>query len=126
MTDASDQFMISPHSADGHPADVSNLKNVRMVAGNFSQSKFDSWTSNANSIYNYDNFLKAVAKFPAFCDESNDPFGLDENETCKREIATLFAHMTIDSDGLNKIEDSSSAAPFHARGPMALTGDKDY
>lgn len=34
----------------------------------------DSWSSGfpmANAAYTYDNFLRAAAKFPAFCNESN-------------------------------------------------------
>lgn len=45
----------------------------------------------ADAIYTYDNFLKSVAKFPAFCGEHNMP-NLNAEEACKRELSTIFAH----------------------------------
>jgi hypothetical protein len=46
-----------------------------------------------NDLYTYDGFLRAIAKFPAFCGESNmDSYDKDLDETCKRELAFLFAH----------------------------------
>ena len=45
----------------------------------------------ANAVYTYENFLKAAAKFPAFCNESNMP-NYDDDQTCEREIAAIFAH----------------------------------
>ena len=41
----------------------------------------------ANSLYDYQSFLRAAAKFPAFCFEGTD-------DLCKRELATFFAHTT--------------------------------
>ena len=71
------------------------------VKANLPESIFNEWTINASDIYTYQNFLKAVAKFPAFCGESNGPRGYNENDTCKRELATLFAHMLITSDNMS-------------------------
>lgn len=70
--------------------------------------------------------MKAVAKYPAFCDESNAPYGYNMDETCKREIATLFAQMSITSAGFSLIEDSADTLAFHARGPLGLSGEADY
>ena len=69
--------------------------------------------------------MKAIAKFPAFCGESASPKGYSDVDTCKREIATLFAHMSVQSDGLNKLEVDGSEM-FRARGPMGLSGEADY
>ena len=59
---------------------------------------------NNNEIYtelNYEHFLKAVAQFPAFCgeyDSTSEEMNLDnEEQACKRELATLFAHITHES-----------------------------
>ena len=50
----------------------------------------------ADDIYTYDNFLKAVAKFPAFCNETNlkdsSNVAWTVEDTCKRELASIFAH----------------------------------
>jgi hypothetical protein len=102
------------------------LSNVVRANSNFPESTWDNWTSNANSIYTYELFLKAVSKFPAFCGETNGPLGYSLDETCKREIATLFAHMTISSNGLSKLENTADVSVFHARGPIGLTGEADY
>lgn len=44
-----------------------------------------------DDLYTYEGFLRAVAKFPAFCDESNRS-DLTLDEACRYELATLFAH----------------------------------
>lgn len=46
----------------------------------------------ADDVYTYDNFLKAAAKFPSFCNETNQ--GLDLETACRRELAGIFAHWT--------------------------------
>ena len=57
----------------------------------FSSADWDRGFPQADKIYTYDNFLKAVAKFPAFCNEKNtDKLTLDQ--VCKRELAGIFAH----------------------------------
>ena len=43
-------------------------------------------------LYEYEGFLRAVAKFPAFCGEGNLDDRYDEDDTCARELAALFAH----------------------------------
>lgn len=76
-------------------------ENVERVKAIFPRSTFNDWTdatADANYYRQYDNFLRAVAKFPAFCNESK---GISLGESCKREIATLFAHMLTASDGLS-------------------------
>jgi basic endochitinase B len=37
-------------------------------------------------------FLTVVARYPYFCGEKSEAYGLDEKETCKRELASLLAH----------------------------------
>lgn len=66
----------------------------------------DNWNywfslADTGSGMTYENFLKAVAKFPYFCNDHNEAQeGLNtENidQTCKRELATLFAHIAFES-----------------------------
>lgn len=45
--------------------------------------------------------MRAAAKFPAFCNETNIE-GQDVETACRRELSTLFAHWTI-SSGKNDI-----------------------
>jgi len=56
----------------GHPdmSSYMSLPNVMRVSSNFPEAKFNAWSPSKNSIYSYGSFLKAVAKFPAFCNET--------------------------------------------------------
>ena len=46
-------------------------------------------------------FLRAVALYPAFCGEHNEAselFNLEDSEkACKRELATLMAHIVFET-----------------------------
>lgn len=55
--------------ASGELADGGD--NVKLVQSFFSAEQWDEAFPLADSIYTYDNFLKAIAKFPYFCGESN-------------------------------------------------------
>ena len=50
-----------------------------------SEDQWDYLFPMANSLYDYESFLQAVAKFPMFC-------GDNDEDLCKRELATFFAH----------------------------------
>ena len=65
--------------------------NVQLVQSLFDEADFDGFPLR-NEIYTYDNFLKAVAKFPNFCGETIIIEGQTLEETCKRELASIFAH----------------------------------
>jgi len=77
-------------------------ENVVRVQKVFTEALWNTWLPNADAIYSYEKFLKAAAKFPAFCGESNSSLGLNEDDTCRREIANLFANMNHNSEGLSK------------------------
>ncbi len=49
--------------------------------------------------YDYDSFLSAVARYPAFCGETEVSKGRSLEDTCKRELSTLFAHMIFETGG---------------------------
>lgn len=57
----------------------------------FSEADWDDGFPLADPIYTYDNFLKAVAKFPYFCNETNIS-GQSLDDACKRELSSIFAH----------------------------------
>lgn len=44
-----------------------------------------------NKIYTYEAFLQAVGSFPSFCGEHKKD--QDAWEVCRKELATLFAHI---------------------------------
>ena len=73
-----------------------NHANVKLVTSLIDEA---AWTDNfplRNPIYTYENFLKAVAKFPAFCGET-DIEGQSLEQACKRELSALFAHWGIET-----------------------------
>ena len=105
------------------------------------------WTVEADPVYTYDSFLKAAAKMPAFCAEVwHEPIpddmqdDTDYDGACKREIATLFAHIDKNSENMSQISDpaclysvdvdrcgyktagidSPSSSLFFSRGPLGL------
>jgi hypothetical protein len=82
--------------------DWENFNNVKRVKQHVSENKFDQFFPIKNDFYTYDGFLKAVGKFPNFCDDFNvekdDTLNMKNiDEVCKRELATLFAHITFES-----------------------------
>jgi hypothetical protein len=46
----------------------------------------------ANGAYTYENFAKAIAKFPAICNEKASSVNLSLDDVCKKELSTMFAH----------------------------------
>ena len=71
--------------------------NVKRVMRVFSNTSWDFFFPVRNPLYNYDDFLYAVASYPAFCNSS--PEGEDMlDDYCRRELATLFAHIIEESN----------------------------
>lgn len=64
--------------------------NVKLVKKFLTDEKWEWFFPFRDEFYTLDGFLKAVGKFPAFCGENNRDWS--DLETCKREVATLFAH----------------------------------
>lgn len=87
-TSLSQQRMFSASTIAG---DVSSYyltqANVQMIQSVFNEDQWNYVNPIANSLYDYQSFLKAAAKFPAFCLEGG-------SEMCKRDLATFFAHTT--------------------------------
>ncbi|QLG89785.1 hypothetical protein HQ393_01320 [Chitinibacter bivalviorum] len=69
---------------------TSNPDNVQRVERVLSQAKFDYFFPVRNVKYTYENLLKGVAKFPAYCKTYTD--GRDSDLICKKLLATSFAH----------------------------------
>jgi chitodextrinase len=72
--------------------------NVIRVKGIMSEDDFeDTLFPKRNSIYTYDAFLEAIAKFDKFCNENHLGDTVDDDEACKIELSTLFAHFAQES-----------------------------
>jgi len=91
----------APLAIDGDVGDWENAENVLRVKSVLDDSLWSNLFPVADSFYTYEDFLKSVAKWPYFCNEWNEEeAGLnteDIENTCKRELATLFAHMAVQS-----------------------------
>ena len=109
------QRITSPMPVDGHTNtksfDYLSLPNVRMFQEFVpSEAVWEEMWPVRNALYTYDSMLQAVAKFPAFCGEA--PAGKNKLQTCGREIATLFAHMTQETG----LVDPSNPNPIWKQG----------
>ena len=64
--------LTAPLTVDGDVRDnYASKANVQRVMSLFSQADWDRGFPLADPIYTYTDFLRAVAKFPAFCNETN-------------------------------------------------------
>ena len=81
----------SPLSLDGPIDNYLSMKNVQMVQSVFPESMWATAFPIANALYTCESFLQGVAKFPKFCNDNNIP-GNTMEETCRRELAAMFAH----------------------------------
>ena len=94
-----------PNDNDTQP----NVINVKSILSS------DTW-NNAfpfhNTVYSYESFLRAVAKFPMFCNESASATVTLE-DTCKQELATLLAHISYESGSLQAVAQDSCSDPYN-------------
>merc|ERR1712110_81294 len=83
--------ITAPMALEGNVPDYETYDNVKRVMRLFPKTSYDHVVPEANQLYTYDGLMRAIGKFPAFCGESNlVNYSLDD--TCKRELAILFAH----------------------------------
>lgn len=58
------------------------------------ESKWQELFPSANILFTYENFMKAVARYPSFCGESGSIGEEEDFEiSCKVELAAILAHM---------------------------------
>lgn len=106
-------------------SEYATKENVVRVASIMDEAKFDDFFPLKDDLYTYTNFLKAVGKFPHFCNEVNDEYtGLktnaeDVDQACKRELATLFAHIAYESGKM----DPWDATPQYKQGLHNIAED---
>lgn len=82
----------APLSVDGDVStDYMTRENVQRVMSILNEAEWDDGFPIADPVYTYDNFLKAVGKFPFFCGETNIA-GQTLEQACRRELAGIFAH----------------------------------
>ena len=101
---SSDDYLVNRKIVAAIPLEGYNVKNymrsfnVWRVRRHLKKSDFENLFPLRNPIYTYEGFLQAVGMFPKFCAEATSR-GMFEI-TCKRELATLFAHF-VQETGYN-------------------------
>ena len=78
------------------PLRSENPENVRNVEAIFPESKFNDFFPNRKSAYTYENFLKAIGKFPAICSTAS---------LCPKILANMFGHIQQEVAGLYYLEE---------------------
>ena len=79
---------------------ATNPDNVRRVEKIITSAKWEYLFPRRAKEYTYLNFLKAVAKFPAFCGAYSD--GRDASAICRKSLAVMFAHFAQETGGHTK------------------------
>ena len=79
------------------PLRATNPENVRRVESIVGAADWDYFFPRRAPEYTYTNFLRAIAKFPAFCGAYDD--GRDADAICRKALATMFAHFTQETGG---------------------------
>ena len=121
-------MMRTGWTTEGHPDDYATKSNVMQVKEVFSEAQWSEWFPSANSLYTYENFLRAAAKYPAFCGEYNPAKSFTDTaaKACRREIAALFSVMDHTSAGLSFVKDANCSGVACERGPFRLAGNDQY
>jgi hypothetical protein len=128
-TDVStNQYIQSSWAAVGHPKDYLLSDNVVRIRLILTEGKFNDFFPEADRDchYTYNSFLRAAAKYPAFCNEETGSNTIED--TCAKELAALFAFMDYKNEGLKITEAGDCAGDSDiacGRGPMMISGD-DY
>lgn len=84
-----------------------NPKNVQTILRVFNSNDYAYLFPAANSIFSYETVINAMALYPQFCNEVADIYSSthDQDQMCRAELATLFAHITYQSRQPDPIED---------------------
>ncbi|KAB2692406.1 chitinase [Brucella intermedia] len=73
------------------PGRQENPSNVKLVERILNSEGWDYIFPKRANAYTYENFLKAIGKFPAICEETNKE---SAEGICRKTLATMFAHFT--------------------------------
>ena len=99
--------------ANGHIKQYSSAYNADVAAGKYP--------------YTFENYLKAVAKYPAFCGDAAYDSSADDdalNQLCMQAMASMFAHFAQEVGGHLGTANASYTAPVNGT-IIDRSGDKD-
>ena len=84
-----------------------NVERVNRVLSSQGYTHIFSGATGGLAVYN--DFLKAVARFPAFCGGFTNNTILTDDQLCAKELATIFAHCAFET-GKNDTKDATTPA----------------
>ena len=99
--------------ANGHIKQYSSAYNADVAAGKYP--------------YTFENYLKAVAKYPAFCGDAAYDSSADDdalNQLCMQAMASMFAHFAQEVGGHLGTANASYTAPVNGTS-IDRSGDKE-
>ena len=96
--------------ANGHIKQFPSAYNADVAAGKYP--------------YTYTNYLKAVAKYPAFCGDDAADSSADLDELCMQAMASMFAHFAQEVGGHLGNTNATYTAPVNGT-LIDRSGDKD-
>ncbi|MFM2587644.1 chitinase [Vibrio sp. TBV020] len=68
-------------------------ENVKTIMSVFSEEDWNYLFPMRKSVYQYEGFLEAAARYPALCND-NPKGEINQESLCKLELSTMFAHFT--------------------------------
>jgi chitodextrinase len=97
------------------PGREQNPANVRRVERIVDATRFEYLFPLRSGEYSYLGFLKAIAKFPAVCDDYDAP--RDAEAICRKTLATMFAHFAQETGAHEgwRPEEEYRQGLFHVR-----------
>ncbi len=95
---------------------LANPENVRRVMRIVPESRWNELFPLRNKGYTYEEFLKAVAKYPALCNEKAPGVKEDLDQVCAMELVTIFGHMTQESSLNSTPQDLPNKEPNWKQG----------
>ena len=97
-----------------------------MANGHIKQfpSAYNEDVANGKYPYTYTNYLKAVAKYPAFCGDAAADSSADLDELCMQAMASMFAHFAQEVGGHLGATNATYRAPVNDT-LIDRSGDKE-
>ncbi|MEH1807876.1 glycoside hydrolase family 19 protein [Nostoc sp.] len=125
------QEICIPHSGNGNTGGSTDDGFANIV----SHQAYKRMFPNHNDFYTYESLIKAVKKYPHFCNDGS-------LQQCKREAAAFLANISHETGGLNYIQEQNpqshycdatnttypcvAGKSYHGRGPIQLSWNYNY
>mmetsp|Transcript_31223 Transcript_31223/g.38567 ORF Transcript_31223/g.38567 Transcript_31223/m.38567 type:complete len:199 (+) Transcript_31223:3-599(+) len=94
---------------------VNEQANVALVNSLFNEKQFQQAFPLGSPVYAYDDLLRAIAKFPMFCNEAPTNSHVSLTDTCKKELAALLAHIKYETGTLQARAQDGCSDPYQVK-----------